>query len=198
MAHAVHDTTRPSLLLGVADWSNHPAWVTFRDTYDPYLWRWCRRYGLDDEATEEVCQQIWVELAGRMRTFQYDPSRTFRGWLRCLCGSRAVDYLRRREPVCPVDPDGPARPDEHDDPEPSGDLVRRFLFEQAEKVQEAVRAKVKPSTWEAFWLVAVCDWTVERTAAHLGMTCVAVYAARERVAARLRDEGRRVAEGWEA
>ena len=63
------------------------------------------------------------------------------------------------------------------------DLLRLFLLGEAEKVQAAVRAKVKPQTWDAFWLVAVCDWTVERTAKALGMTHTAVYAARERVAA---------------
>jgi hypothetical protein len=67
---------------------------------------------------------------------------------------------------------------------------RLFLLGEAEKVQAAVRARVKPHTWEAFWLVAVCDWTVERTARALGMTHTAVYAARERVARMLHDEGK--------
>ena len=31
----------------------------------------------------------------RMRTFRYDPGRTFRGWLRRLCQSRAIDLLRK-------------------------------------------------------------------------------------------------------
>ena len=53
-------------------------------------------------------------------------------------------------------------------------------------------------TWDAFWLVAVCDWTVERTAQALGMTHTAVYAARERVARMLRDEGKRVWDRWAA
>ena len=78
------------------------------------------------------------------------------------------------------------------------DLFRLFLLDEAEKVQAAVRAKVKPWTWEAFWLVAVCDWTVERTAKALGMTHTAVYAARERVARMLCDEGKRVSDRWAA
>ena len=61
-----------------------------------------------------------------------------------------------------------------------------------------MRAKVKPRTWDAFWLVAVCDWTVERTAKALGMTHTAVYAARERVARMLCDEGKRVSDRWAA
>ncbi len=70
--------------------------------------------------------------------------------------------------------------------------MRLFLLDEAEKVQAMVRAKVKPSTWDAFWLIAVCDRTVEQTAKDLGMTHTAVYAARERVARKLCDEGNRV------
>jgi hypothetical protein len=31
--------TSTTLLSKVADWQDHPAWVRFRDTYDPYLRR---------------------------------------------------------------------------------------------------------------------------------------------------------------
>ena len=32
-----------------------------------------------------------------MRTFHYDPSGTFRGWLRRVCESRVLDFLRQRQ-----------------------------------------------------------------------------------------------------
>ena len=73
-----------------------------------------------------------------------------------------------------------------------------FLLDKAEKVQAVVKAKVKPSTWDAFWLVAVCDWSVEQTAKNLGMTHTAVYSARERVARTLCDEGKCVSNRWGA
>ena len=80
---------------------------------------------------------------------------------------------------------------ENDEGEEVADLYRMFLLDEAEKVQAAVKARVKPQTWDAFWLVAVCDWKVEQTAAELGLTHTAVYAARERVARMLREEGQR-------
>jgi len=73
-----------------------------------------------------------------------------------------------------------------------------LLLEAGEQVQAVVRARVKPHNWEAFWLVAVCDWSVEQTAGALGMSKVAVYAARKRVARMLREEGRRVSDRWAA
>ncbi len=203
-------STSPTLLSEVSDWQDHPAWVIFRGRYDPLLRRWCRGYGLDDDSVDEVCQRIWIELADRMRTFHYDPNRTFSGWLRRLCDSRVVDFLRQRQAVSLLslnDRDGEREdgargaaidPDEKDHGEEAADLLRLYLLGEAEKVQAAVKANVKPWTWDAFWLVAVCDWTVERTAKALGMTHAAVYAARERVARMLHDEGKHVSDRWAA
>jgi RNA polymerase sigma factor (sigma-70 family) len=200
-------STSPSLLKDVSDWHNHPAWVSFRGVYDPHLRRWCQGYGLDDDSIEEVCQLIWIELAQRMKTFCYDPNGSFRGWLRRLCDCRVRDFLRRRKVVGLLSLNG--RDDsveagestsvidfaetEHGD---SGDPHRDVLLEEAEKVQAAVRARVKTQTWDAFWLVSIQDWTVEQTANALGMTRTAVYATRERVARMLCDEGRRVMDRW--
>ena len=47
-------------------------------------------------------------------------------------------------------------------------------------------------------MVAVCDWSVERTAQSLGMSKVAVYAARDRVARMLCALGKRVLDGLAA
>ncbi len=203
-------STSPMLLREVSDWRDHPAWIKFRDRYDPYLRTWCRGYGLDENSIDEVCQRVWIELADRMRTFEYDPRRTFRGWLRRMCESRVVDFLRQRHAgghftlddrddeagsiVREADIDSAER----DQEDGATDRFRRFLLDEAEKVQAAVRAKVKPWTWDAFRLVAVCDWTVEETAQALRMTHAAVYAARERVARMLRDEGRLASECWPA
>jgi RNA polymerase sigma factor (sigma-70 family) len=201
-------STNPTLLGEVADWQNQAAWLSFRSRYDPLLRRSCRGFGLDDDSVDEVCQRIWIELADRMRSFRYDPSRTFRGWLRRVCRSRVLDFLRQRKAARLLSLDD--RDDEAEasrsgaaigsaEMDRSGgatDPFRRFLLGEAEKVQGAVRGKVKPQTWDAFWLVAVRDWTVERTAKALGMTHTAVYAARERVARMLGDEGKRVSDRW--
>lgn len=204
-------STSPALLGAIADWANHRDWTRFRDTYGPRLERRCRRHGLDADSTDEVCQRIWIELADRMRTFEYDPGRSFRGWLGRLCDSRAIDYLRERrgrpflglderqvETVVDARGQGNApgldamESGENDGPEGT-DTARGPLRLAAERAQAAVRARVKPHNWEAFWLVAVCDWSVERTARELEMTRTAVYAARERVARMLLEEGRREA-----
>ena len=203
-------STNSLLLREVSNWQDHSAWVSFRDRYEPLLRRWCRGYGLDSDSTDEVCQRIWIELADRMKTLHYDPNRTFRGRLRRLCDSRVIDFLRQRQAVCALRLDDrdcePGTSEletavvsaESNEGDLEADVFRLFLLDEAEKVQSVVKAKVKPSTWGAFWLLAVCDRTVEQTAKDLGMTHTAVYAARERVARMLCDEGKRVSDRWGA
>ncbi len=90
-------TTNPTLLNRLCDWRDHEAWVDFVTRYDPVIRLSCRRYRLDAETTDELCQRVWIDLARRMRTFRYDPGKTFRGWLRRLCQSRAIDLLRKKK-----------------------------------------------------------------------------------------------------
>ena len=90
-------TTNPTLLNRLGDWRDHEAWVDFVTRYDPVIRLSSRRYRLDADSTEELCQRVWIELARRMRTYRYDPGKTFRGWLRRLCQSRAIDLLRMKK-----------------------------------------------------------------------------------------------------
>ena len=90
-------TTNPTLLNRLGDWRDHEAWVDFVTRYDPVIRSASSRYRLDAETTEELCQRVWIDLARRMRSFRYDPGKTFRGWLRRLCQSRAIDLLRKKK-----------------------------------------------------------------------------------------------------
>ena len=101
-------TTNPTLLNRLCDWRDHEAWVDFVTRYDPVIRLSCRRYRLDAESTEELSQRVWIDLARRMRTFRYDPGKTFRGWLRRLCQSRAIDLLRKKNADAVLSLGGPA------------------------------------------------------------------------------------------
>jgi RNA polymerase sigma factor (sigma-70 family) len=190
-------TTSPLLLNRVTDWADQRAWSDFFRNYDPLIRCWCGDYRLDDAIVEELCQQIWIELADRMRTYQYDPGKTFRGWLRRLCHCRAVDLLRRRrrerdrlpadqsadQLLLAVDHSGRSA-----DEEPRS--RRSLLLSQAEQVQHAVKERVEPQTWHAFWQIAVGGCSFRETADDMGMSYAAVFAAHKRVGRMLRAEGK--------
>jgi RNA polymerase sigma-70 factor, ECF subfamily len=198
--------TSPTLLRRTADWRDHAAWRDFVAKYDPLIQSWCREYRLGDDLSADVSQLFWIELADKMRSFRYDPSRRFRGWLRRCFHWRAVDAIRERsrqeqavrsldDPSCTQvenlliaaeqlgeDGDEPAEP-------------RSLLLDLAEQVQTAVRNKVHAQSWQVFWQISVEGWSTRETADALHMSYVAAHAANKRVADRVAEEGdRRLAE----
>ena len=203
-----NDTTRtsPTLLRRTADWRDHVAWQEFVARYEPYIRSWCREYRLDDDLAEDVSQLFWMELADKMRSFRYDPSRRFRGWLRRCFHWRAVDAIRERNRQELVvgslaDPAGvmiegslfasAQLDDEDDEPDPR----RLLLLDLAEQVQAAVREKVPAQSWQVFWHISIDGWTTRETADALNMSYLAAHTAHKRVVDRLATEGdRRLAE----
>jgi RNA polymerase sigma factor (sigma-70 family) len=203
-----NETTRtsPTLLRRTADWHDHAAWQEFVARYQPLIQCWCREYRLDDEIAQDVSQLFWIELAGKMRSFRYDPSRRFRGWLRRCFHWRAVDAIRERsreelvvrsldDPSCVHIEGSPLaceQPGEEAD-EPAQE--RLFLLDLAEQVQTAVREKVHAQSWQVFWHISIDGWTTRQTADALKMSYLAAHAAHKRVGDRLAEEGdRRLAE----
>jgi RNA polymerase sigma factor (sigma-70 family) len=187
------NTTSPSLLARVGDWQDLDAWAGFVRRYEPTIRLYCRRFALDPETLEELVQQIWVELARRLKTYSYDPGKTFRGWLMHVCRSRAIDLIRKkrldariltleltREPAFDPREDPPATEDDRPD-----------FIRLAEGVQDVVRARVDARTWTTFWSIVVEGRPVRETADAQGLTYAAAFAAQKRVRRMLREEGRR-------
>jgi RNA polymerase sigma factor (sigma-70 family) len=154
-------TTNPRLLNRLGDWRDHEAWVDFVTRYDPVIRSISGRYRLGADSTEELCQRVWIDLAQRMRTYRYDPGKKFRGWLRRLCQSRAIDLLRKKkanavewledQPVASLTHDAVADIDVDE----CAVLERSRLLLHAEEVQNTVRRRVSERTWQVFWNIAV-------------------------------------------
>jgi RNA polymerase sigma factor (sigma-70 family) len=195
------DRTSSTLLDQVRDWRDHPAWNAFFGRYDPLLRFWCRRSGMRGDATDELCQRIWIELMARMQTFRYDPGRGFRRWLWRLFRCRAIDLSRHRsgtriptfddvmfdESHAALSLRGLAGGEPDDDPGPES--VR--LLRLAGLAQQAVQARVDASSWRAFEMIAIEDRPVGEVARELGKKYTAVYNAYKRVDKLLRQEGAR-------
>jgi RNA polymerase sigma factor (sigma-70 family) len=191
-------TTNPTLLNRLGDWRDHEAWVDFLTRYDPVIRLSSRRYRLDAESTEELCQRVWIDLARLMRTFRYDPGKTFRGWLLRLCQSRAIDLLRKKNADAVFWLED--QPVESLLQEASADLEaeeeagaeRPRLLHLADEVQNAVRQRVSEQTWQVFWNIAVLGQSVRETSAAAGISYYAAFAAEKRVGRMLREEGKRL------
>jgi len=89
--------TSPTLLSRVrADPADEAAWSEFVDRYAPHIYAWCRAWRLQETDAQDVTQAVLVKLVRQMRRFDYDPDRSFRGWLRTLVENAIRDWIADR------------------------------------------------------------------------------------------------------
>jgi RNA polymerase sigma-70 factor (ECF subfamily) len=190
--------TRASLLVrlrrGAADPS---AWREFVQRYGPLVLDWCRRWGLQQADAEDVTQDVLLKLAGRLRAFEYDPTRRFRGLLWTIAQGAWSDLQRARGRAVPGSGDSavaaalesaPARDDL------AARLQAGYERELFDLAVAEVRARVEAQTWEAFRLTALEGRSGVDAASALGVQVAAVYKARSRVQQMLRAEVARLEE----
>jgi RNA polymerase sigma factor (sigma-70 family) len=180
MLHTLDDTTSPALLARVRELSNQAAWAEFVGYYNPRLRRWCRRFALAGDLADELCQRIWIELMRRMPSLRYDPSGSFRGWFWFIFRSQALNLMkeRRRELAGLVDVGAlDEQPSSEDDNDDGSEIRVLALLREGEEIHKTIKPRVKPHRWEAYWRIIVHGEDIAETAALLGMTYAAAYAA---------------------
>jgi RNA polymerase sigma-70 factor (ECF subfamily) len=165
------------------------AWREFVDRYGPQILNWCRGRGLQQADAEDMTQTILAKLLGVMRSFAYDPSQSFRGWLKTLTDNAWRDLMRgSRRDILVGAADAATATAVRDD------LVTQLELAHEQELwstaQARVRLRVEPATWQAFELTAIEQQPVAGVAARLGMKVAAVYKARSNVQKLLRAEVR--------
>jgi RNA polymerase sigma factor (sigma-70 family) len=170
---------------------DHVAWAKFVDLYGSRIRGWCRRWGLQEADSEDVTQDVLLRLAQKLGAFQYDPSRSFRGWLRTMTQHTLADFLAARKRQCSGSGDD-AVLEQLQSIEARDDLIAhlkdQFDSEIVAVASARARARVEPQTWEAFRLTAYDGLSGDDVAARLGMTRATVFKAKSRVLEFLREE----------
>jgi RNA polymerase sigma-70 factor (ECF subfamily) len=173
------------------DPTDQRAWGRFVDQYGPRIYYWCRQWRLQDADAEDVTQNVLAKLAEKMRFFQYDPARRFRGWLKTLAHHAWRDFLdsQRRSgqgsgsPALEAVLDGMAA---------RADLVQRleeaFDHELLDQAIVRVRSRVRRHTWEAFRLTALEGLSGAEAAERLQMKVAHVFVAKSEVQKMLKEE----------
>ncbi len=184
--------TRVSLLARLQGAATDPsAWDEFVARYGPKIEGWCRRWGLQDADTQDVTQTVLVQVAAKIRSFVYDPTRSFRAWLKTLARHAWSDFVSDRQravagsggsDILAALSTAAAR----DDLEQR--LAEAFDLELLELATQRVRQQVEPRTWEAFALTALEGLSGAEAAAKLGMPVANVFKAKSNVQKRLAEE----------
>ena len=190
--------TRMTLLSRLRkDPTNEVAWGEFVEHYGRKVFGWCRKWHLQEADAEDVTQNVLVKLAEKMRDFVYDPSRSFRGWLKTITHHAWTDFRESRDRA------GVGSGDSHmlgllDSVEAREDLLKQlddeFDRELLEEAMNRVRLRVAPQTWQAFQLTAIDGLSGAEVSNRIGMQVAQVYVAKRRVQKMLEAEVRKLEE----
>jgi RNA polymerase sigma-70 factor (ECF subfamily) len=199
MVHAPPPTTRVTLLARLKqDPPDQAAWDEFVERYGPHIYRWCRQWRLQDADALDVTQDILAKLARKLRSFAYDPSRSFRAWLKTVAHHAWRDFLDSPRSARAAGADTRVW-EMIGSIEAREDLVQKlgeaFDLELLEEAKERVRLRVAPHTWEAFRLVALEGRPVAAVAAAVRLQVAMVYVVKSKVQKMLQEEIRSLEAG---
>ena len=184
--------TRPSLLLRIRDSRDKDAWRQFVEVYAPLIYRFARRCRLQDADAAEVTQETLKAVARASKRLDYDPGRgSFRAWLFTVVRSKLANFRARESR--PDRPTADAELDQLPAPDESEavwelEYERRIFAWAADKV----RPDFEASSWQAFWQAAVEGKSGKEVAEALGLSVGAVYIAKSRILARLKEQIRQL------
>jgi RNA polymerase sigma-70 factor (ECF subfamily) len=199
MAYGTLPTTRVTLLTQLRQHpSDQAGWHEFVERYGRHIYRWCRQWKLQDADAEDVTQDILVKLTQKLRAFAYDPSRSFRGWLKTVAHHAWRDFEESRRRAHRAAGDSrvgelmltlEAREDL------AQTLEDAFDLELVEAAKVRVRLRVAPHTWEAFRLMTLEGLPVAEVAARVQLQVAMVYVAKSKVQKMLQEEIRKLETG---
>lgn len=199
MADQPDQRTRGTLLARLrSDPGDQAAWTEFVLRYGPLIRGWCRQWNLSEADAQDVTQNVLVKLVRKMGSFIYDPTKSFRAWLKTVTHHAWNDYLdSRRGPQGTGGSAGEADP--LADVVAREDLLQRldeaFDRELLDEAVARVRLRVAERTWEAFRLLSFEGLSGAEAAAKVGMQVAMVYVAKSKVQKMLRKEIRKLETG---
>jgi RNA polymerase sigma-70 factor (ECF subfamily) len=185
--------TRASLLVRLRDVTDGDAWREFARLYAPVIYGFARKRGLQDADAADLMQDVLRSVSGAMNRLEYDPVRgTFRGWLFTVTRNKVFNFLdsRKRRVQGTGDSRMQQRLEQHvdSDGKMSADWEADYQRSLAAQAMERVRTEFQAATWDAFLLTAVEGQTPAQVSARIGLSVGAIYVAKSRVIARLRQE----------
>ena len=185
--------TSATLLARLKDARDEDAWSRLNDLYGPLIRSWALRLGVRGSDADDLMQDVMTVVVRRFPEFVHpDRPGAFRGWLRAIAANCARDAWRARR-VAPRTPGGTdfgsylARLED-----PADDLSREWDREHdvyvTRRLLERIKADFEAKTWELFRQFVLEGHPADAVAKACGTSPNAVYIAKSRVLARLREE----------
>ena len=183
--HTLLSATSLNLLLRLCQSSDQQAWERFAELYTPLMYRWALQLGAQPADAADLVQDVLVSLLRVLPTFEYDRQKSFRAWLRTVLTNKWRERWRQKSPPAAG---GEALADlAKSDPGANwSDLQEQAAL--CRQALELIRPEFSQATWGAFMGTFFDGRPVTEICQTHGLTPNAVYLARGRVLARLREE----------
>jgi RNA polymerase sigma-70 factor (ECF subfamily) len=184
--------TRASLLVQIRDGANHAAWQEFVSLYGPVVYGYARKRGLQDADAADLMQDVMRSISAAIGRLDYDRNQgTFRGWLFTVTRNKFLNFVsaRRIRPRAAGDSSTHDLLDSHPDGSDGSEAWElEYQRRLASVAMDRIKSEFQDNTWRAFWLTAVEGQAAAAVAKQVGMSAGAIYVAKSRVLARLKDE----------
>ena len=185
--------TRASLLVRLRDGGDAGAWREFVHLYAPIIYGFARKRGLQDADAADLMQEVLRSVSLAAKRLEYDPARgSFRGWLFTVTRNKVFSFLesRSRRVLGSGDSRVQQRLEQQADSDGalSAEWEANYQRTMANQAMERVKGEFQAATWDAFIQTAVEGRTPAQVASRVGLSVGAVYVAKSRVIARLRQE----------
>jgi RNA polymerase sigma-70 factor (ECF subfamily) len=191
MDRRLEPTTRQSLVLRLKNREDQEAWTQFVEIYEPLIYRLATGKGLQDADAQDLCQDVLRAVSSAIERWDPDPAKgSFRGWLFRIARNLLVNFLAGQARQAR----GSGRTSIHEllqerpaaDPRAEAEYADEFRRRAFQWAAERVKNEFTNTTWQAFWKTGVENQSIALVATELGLSDGAVYIARSRVLARLR------------
>ena len=184
--------TRQSLLLRAQN-GEQDAWKDLTDLYRPLIIGWLQRQGVPARDVDDLSQEVLLSVVKHLPGFQHSGHRgAFRSWLRTIVCSRTTDYWRAIDAGTQAQGGSGATAALQQIADPDSALNRQWDEEHDRYVLQClldlVEEEFEPVTLQAFRRLALDGVSGAEAAQELGLSVSAVYVAKSRVLARIRQE----------
>jgi RNA polymerase sigma-70 factor (ECF subfamily) len=190
------DTTRVTLLhrLGQNP-ADQLSWAEFVRLYGPVIRNWLTHWGLQEADAQDVAQNVLLRLTAKLPQFKYDPTKSFRGWLKTLTHHAWHDFVTEAGYRTRGSGDTSVL-DQLQSVEAREDLAARveatFDKELLEMALLRAKERVADTTWQAFRMVALESVAPQEVADQLKVRVSQVYLAKHRVQKLVQEEIRQL------
>jgi len=144
-----------------------------------------------------LAQEVLLAVAKSIGRFEYDERLgTFRGWLLTVTRNKLRNFFvaNQRHPRGTGDTDCMEMLNEHSSTDERDVWEREYEQRLFDWAAERVRGQFQPSTWQAFCLTAIEGRASQEAAQRLDMSLGAVYIAKSRVMARIKEQIEKIGE----